>query len=420
MSALAASSSGLAPELQELVETRPGARYLLADLQVHTPLDPAFEPRWDLQAAGARQRLARAYLGEAKQRGIELIGVTEHNDVSWIDELRQAARELDLHLLPGFEVESKEGIHVLCLFDAERQAHDLDEVLVGLGLTRIKREQRRLELRSDRPFDELLAFIQDECGGICIAAHVERDKGLLTALRAGARVDFWRTPALMAVQTAKPPGQIESGNGRIIRGEDPIYERARLPACLLTSDARSFGAIGTKATWIKMDTVGVEGLRQAFLDPDSRISYEDPRARHEGGHILAVAWDGDFLDRVQFPLNAELNALIGGKGTGKSTVLESVRYAFELRYRTDEVRDAAQTLLASAFRSGSKVSVVIETDAPARTRYVVERTAPILPSCAIATATPDRSSIRGSCCAPASTVRRRSTASLRTRRRDSN
>jgi len=374
-----ASTTGLSSEIQDILDTQPGARYLLADLQVHTPLDPAFEPKWDPREAGTRELFARSYLSKATERGIELVGITEHNDVSWIDDLRQAARDLGLHLLPGFEVESKEGIHVLCLFDPDRPAHDLDEVLTGLGLTRAKRQERRLELRSNQAFDELVAFIQEDCGGVCIAAHVESDKGLLKALRAGARGDFWKTPALTAVQTAKPPNQIESGNGRIIRGEDANYQRDRLPACLLTSDARSFATIGTKATWIKMDTVGVEGLRQAFLDPGSRISYGDPRARHEGGHILAVGWDGDFLDRVRFPLNAELNCLIGGKGTGKSTVLESIRYAFDLPYRTEEVKEAAQTLLANAFRSGSKISVVIETDSPARKRFLVERTAPHAP-----------------------------------------
>ncbi|WP_348240796.1 hypothetical protein, partial [Salmonella enterica] len=80
-------------------------------------------------------------------------------------------------------------------------------------------------------------------------------------------MDYWRTEALMAAQIARPPEEITSGNGRIIRGEDPIYERKRRLAYVLTSDARSLEDIGSKSTWIKMDRVGVQGLRQAFLDP---------------------------------------------------------------------------------------------------------------------------------------------------------
>jgi PHP family Zn ribbon phosphoesterase len=376
------ASDTLPTDLAGLALERPGAVFLRADLQVHTPLDPAFPIKPEPSDPAARMALARKYLDAAKQRGIELVAVTEHNDVSWIEELRRAAQELELHLLPGFEVESAEGVHVLCLFDPDTSVSRLEEVLVGLGLTKAKRDAKRLELRTDRHFAELLRFVQDDAGGICVAAHIESDKGLLAALRQGARVDAWRTPALLAAQTAKPPDQITSGNGRIIRGEDPKYERQRLPACLLTSDCRSIETIGTVSTWIKMDTVGVSGLRQAFLDPESRIAYTDPTEQRQGARLLAVSWEGDFLDGVRFPLNTELNCLIGGRGTGKSTIIESIRYAFDLGYRSDDrdVIHAAEELRAHAFRSGSKISILVETEPPARTRYIVERTAPHAPT----------------------------------------
>ncbi len=379
MTATTAPSSNVTTELATALAERPGAVFLRADLQVHTPIDPAFDPGPEPREPEARMDLARRYLSSARDRGIALVGITEHNDVSWIDELRRAASELEIHLLPGFEVESAEGVHVLCLFDPDTPVAQLEETLVGLGLTRTKRHGRRLELRTNQYFGPLLEFVQDQSGGICIAAHIATNKGLLAALHKGARVDAWKTPALLAAQIAKPPDEISSGNGRIIRAEDPIYERDRPLAYLLTSDCRSLADIGTTSTWIKMDTVGVGGLRQAFLDPESRIAYTDPAQLREGAHLLAVSWEGDFLDGVRFPFNPQLNSLIGGKGTGKSTVVESIRYAFDLGYRTEEVQRAANDLREHAFRSGSKVSVVVETDAPASKRYIVERTAPHAP-----------------------------------------
>jgi ABC-type cobalamin/Fe3+-siderophores transport system ATPase subunit len=346
---------------------------------VHTPLDPAFKPRPEAETTAERRSLARAYLEKAKARGIELVGITEHNDVSWIEELRYAARGLEMFLLPGFEVESKEGIHVLCLFDPDTPVTHLEESLVRLGLTQQRRDGARLELRTEPDFAGVLRLIQEESGGVCIAAHIESDKGLLCAVREGARVDYWRTDALMAAQIAKHPDEITSGNGRIIRGEDPVYARERRLAYVLTSDARSFEDIGAKSTWIKMDRIGVQGLGQAFLDPDSRISFESPAERRKGSHLLGVSWEGGFLDGLRFPLNPELNCLIGGKGTGKSTVIESIRYAFDLDFRTEEVERAATELRENALKSGSKVSVVVETGPPNPTRYVIERTAPHAP-----------------------------------------
>lgn len=369
---------GIASEVALLLGERPGAEYLRADLQVHTPIDPAFKPRPEPRDPAERRELAMQYLSKAEERGIELVGITEHNDVSWIPELRDAAAELGLYLLPGFEVESAEGVHVLCLFDPDTSVSHLEDTLVQLGLTAAKRQASRLELRAKQHFGELLELVQGECGGICIAAHIESDKGLLKALRQGARVDAWKTRALLAAQVAKPPSDITTGNGRIVRGEDPVYARHRLPAYLLTSDCRSIEAIGGVSTWVKMDRVGVEGLRQAFLDPESRIAYEDPTELRRGARVLAASWESDFLDGVGFGLNPELNCLIGGKGTGKSTVIETIRYALDVGYKIEDVEQGAATLRSHSFRSGSKVSVVVETAAP-KQRYVVERTAPHAP-----------------------------------------
>jgi hypothetical protein len=375
----ATGSSVLAPEISELLSESAGARFYRADLQVHTPVDKAFEPRPEPTKPDERAQLALEYLGKAKERGIDLVGITEHNDVSWIDELRRAASELGVWLLPGFEVETKEGIHVLCLFDSNRSVSDLEDCLARIGLTKAKRVQRRLELRGEKDFRDLVPFVQDECGGICIAAHIESSKGLLTAIREGARVETWKTPELLAAQLAKPPAEIKSGNGRIVRGEDQNYHRDRLPAYVLTSDCRSAEKIGTESTWIKLGEVSVSGLRQAFLDPTSRIAYSDPATLRKGGRLLGVRWEGGFLDGIGLPINRDLNCLIGGKGTGKSTVVETIRYAFDLPSRTVEVGGAASQLLQYALKSGSKVSILVETGAPARVRYLVERTAPHSP-----------------------------------------
>jgi hypothetical protein len=109
------------------------------------------------------------------------------------------------------------------------------------------------------------------------------------------------------------------------------------------------------------------------------VSLVDPALRRQGPRILAVAWEGGFLGGVAFPLSPELNTIIGGKGTGKSTVIESIRYAFGQEPRTKEAADAARLLRDFTLRSGSKVSVLIDTGPPGARRYVIERTSPHAP-----------------------------------------
>jgi len=366
--------------LAEIAGQTPGARFLKADLQVHTPIDPRFEPKFKAKDERARLDFARSYMEAAQERGIELVGITEHNDVSWMEPLRYAAQGLGIHLLPGFEIESSEGIHVLCLFDPETSVESLEDTLAQLGLTKEKRAtKKRLELRADREFSELVAFVQDECRGICIAAHADSDKGLLNFGSGGARADRWKCADLLAVQISRPADELPPGLRAIAVNDDPTYQRDKPPACLLTSDARSFAEIGAKATWLKLDRIGVDGLRQAFLDPESRLSLSDPADLRKGPRLLAVAWAGGFLDGIAIPLNTELNTLIGGKGTGKSTIIESIRFAFGLEARTEEVRRASAALRESTLQSGCKVSLLVDTGPPAPKRYLIERTVPHAP-----------------------------------------
>jgi len=354
-----------------------GARYFRADLQVHTPADGRW-PGQNPSDPDERAKVARDYLSAAQMRGIEVVGITEHHDVSWIDELRHAASALHMHVMPGFEVETQEGIHVLCLFEPRAPVAELEDALARLGLPRTLRDaSKSTNIRSTLTLRELVTTVQDDCGGICIAAHVTSDKGILKALeKGGARADCWKTPELLAghIPTEVALFQHE-GTKRILANDDESYHRERPLAYVQTSDARSPDDIGTQSVWVKMQRPSVEGLRQAFLDPGSRITSADPYAARAAGEILSIAWEGGFLDGQAVGLSPELSCLIGSKGTGKSTVIESLRWAFDL--------DAAmggdtKSLLEHAIRPGSKVTVKLKTSAPP-SEHTVERTMPHAP-----------------------------------------
>jgi hypothetical protein len=355
-----------------------GARYWRCDLQVHTPRDQRW-PGDDPRGQDERRALARTYLAAAQTRGVEVVGVTEHHDVSWIDELRYAARGLGMHVLPGFELETSEGIHVLCLFDPARPVLELEDVLASLGLDRNRRAtSKATEIRSDRPLADVLRLVQDRYEGICIAAHVTSRKGILDLPPGGARADAWKQPDLLAAQI--PCALAEVGNAGVrsmLANEDPARRRERRLAYVLTSDSRSPDEIGSASTWIKMHHPSVAGLRQAFLDPDSRIAFADPMAARVDAQLLEVAWEGGYLGDERVAFNTELTCLIGGKGTGKSTVIESIRWAFGLEPRPDsDIATAVQSLRKSVLPGGTKVTVRFRTPRPTPKTFTVERTEP--------------------------------------------
>jgi hypothetical protein len=101
-------------------------------------------------------------------------------------------------------------------------------------------------------------------------------------------------------------------------------------ARVLNSDAHSLAALGRNAkgdqrvTRFKMDQPSFDALRLAFEDGDARVRVED-EIPQSVPVIVGVQFDGGFLDGQAVHFSPNLNCIIGGRGTGKSTTFEAVR-----------------------------------------------------------------------------------------------
>ena len=89
-----------------------------------------------------------------------------------------------------------------------------------------------------------------------------------------------------------------------------------------------------------------------------------------------MAWDGGFLDGAAVHLNSNLNVLVGGRGTGKSTVVESLRYVLGLDPVGEDARVAHEGIIRQVLRSGTKVSMLVRSYRPVQREYRIERTVP--------------------------------------------
>ena len=98
-------------------------------------------------------------------------------------------------------------------------------------------------------------------------------------------------------------------------------------AVFQTSDNRkdTFEDLGTATTWVKWATPTAEALRQASLAKESRLSLIEPSLPQIFISKLSVT-NSKFLGRIELELNQQYNAFIGGRGTGKSTLLEYLRW----------------------------------------------------------------------------------------------
>ncbi len=272
----------------------------------------------------------------ATERYLKVIAITDHNAIDSVATLLEAAPKAGLVAFPGVEITTGEG-HVLVYFDAGKYREFTD----WFG-----RLVFQADASGDRhilvPIYELLESV-DKAGGVAIPAHVGRDKtGFLGRVSAQIEAAILVSPFLRAVEVDEPAegvwySSLDAGDGASRRTEVlKKREQALGPvagpriAKLLFSDAHSLQAIGRdrdggdRVTRIKMSEPGFEAFRTALADPDARIRLEADLP-NDYPRIVGVRLLGGFLDGQEISFSPNLTCLIGGRGTGKSTAIESVR-----------------------------------------------------------------------------------------------
>lgn len=355
-------------------ENYQGMRWLKCDLQVQTPEDNTHWADDDLRLGEPRrlkvegkpcekaiQEKARIFLKRCHELELDVIGITDHNfsqktdPRDWflthlVEQNKGVAKSVErspLVIFPGFEVDI--GYHVLCLFPPakkQKQLEDCNRYLTKLGLSESERFSSGMPnlLRKDGQnisLKTLISLVQGEMGGIVIAAHSDQASGMLE--KPIYREDFKHVELYCVEVTKNPPAQKYLD---ILEGRNPDWKRDSFyPARIMSSDAKSLkknedespkaNSLGYRHTWIKMSEPSIESLRQAFLDPTSRIKLPEdviadinPSVLSNYPYIKSIKVEGaEFLDDQEIHFSPNKNSLIGGRGSGKSTVLEYLRLA---------------------------------------------------------------------------------------------
>ncbi len=188
-------------------------------------------------------------------------------------------------------------------------------------------------------------------GGVCIAAHVDNSQGVRRLFRQTAvgALKLFSDDADPALEDAHDVAQdlkdylfqSEIDAVEVRKASDgPHYRwickhdgRERWIPTLLSLDSHSIEAIGNKdrVTHIKMTSLGIAGLKGALKFPDTRIRFPDNLPSPPSPRILGIEIKGgkdSFFQDVTIALTDNLNCLIGARGSGKSTVVEALRYVF--------------------------------------------------------------------------------------------
>jgi ABC-type lipoprotein export system ATPase subunit len=338
-----------------------GLSFQKFDLHVHTPASYDFKDK-----SVTPQQIAQ----QAIKVGVRAIAITDHHTAGFIDTVKAAAKGSNLVVFPGVEITctgGEEGIHIIAILDVDKGQKHIESLLATLKIGPEQQGKREIATVLS-PFD-VISIINQQ-GGLAILAHCTSSKGVLAEMKGVTRKNIFENRGFFAIEapesdftnpdkTAKRTRAID-----LLSGNDPNYAMRRL-AVYSSSDSRLPGAdthtldgIGAAFTFFKVDQdINLEGLRQCFIDRDVRIRQAYEYKPNTWPYISSASVTGGFFDGQEATFHRGLNSILGGKGAGKSVLVEILRFCLDQPSSDEVINDDYNRKLEKRLETYGKVKL---------------------------------------------------------------
>lgn len=303
-----------------------GARFVRADLHIHSYSSDtgSFDVNDD-------KMTPQNIVDTAIASNLKIISITDHNEILNSKTAIDYAEGKDIFVVPGIEVSTTQG-HLLVYF---RSFQELRSFHGKLNISDDKQ-------RCSQGIVECLN-LASQFNGFGILAHIELDSGFeKTVVRFNAQMDdIFCHPSLLALEISKKDSynlytDNDSDGNRLAlvkerRKRLELHDDVILPK-VMSSDAHSINKLGTNAegnrklTRFKVDELSFHALRIALMSYESRVRIEDV-IPEKVAKFIKVQISGGLLDGQVVNFSDNLSCIIGGRGTGKSTLMEIIRAA---------------------------------------------------------------------------------------------
>ncbi len=328
-----------------------GSEVIRADFHLHTKADREFK------YFGEENDYIKQYIDALEENNIHVGVITNHNkfDMDEYKALKKAAIKRDILLLPGIELGVKEGassIHVLFVFNPDEWIVNgtdyISKVLTVLSADTDDLSCGHCGKDLNTCLNKLFEMNKDF---FAIFAHVEQAKGL------------WKecNGAIITPMSESPNFKKSVLGFQKVRSHDTIqkvhswmgYDLASVEG----SDPKSIEEIGKgEKGFIKIGELSYVAVKYAVKDYKNRVFKFLPDIRHS--YIKSVKCIGGRFDEQIFYPSAELNTLIGIRGSGKSSLIEIIRYALDFPSSSAD-SEYKNELVKSVLGSGGKVELEI-------------------------------------------------------------
>lgn len=344
-----------------------GSTWLRADFHLHTRADNEF--KYD----GNPNEFTKEYIKRLKENEIGIGVITNHNKFAHDEfkDLYSKAKKEEIFLLPGVELSVKEGqngIHCLIVFNYDEwYKNGIDFIKPFLiasfeGISNFENENAMCKYSLSELLKKLDEHKNEGRDSFIIMAHIEDPKGFYREL-GGGRISELNNDELfrsfvLGFQKVRTGDYIKNLN---------IWLNNKLPLFLEGSDCKNLEEVGKphvqkntdKVTYIKLGDFNFDAVKYSLLPTSKRISDKIPQIKN--GYIESISFTGGLLNNESLLFNNNMNNLIGIRGSGKSTVLETIRYGLDVPFGSNSKdTNYKSDIVYNLMRSGGMLEIVLK------------------------------------------------------------
>ncbi len=342
-----------------------GANWVKVDFHLHSPFVHSFTLPSGVNLEKDIDNLVDTYVEKLVDREIEICAITDYQQIrkEWFQNLQKKAAEKEIYVFPGVElsITAGVGIHILFIFEYDANIDNINNRLRSLHnnpneyLIKDDRSHIDIELQNKTIID-VINEIKEKFRALVILPHPEEKNGFIKEFQPKQAAEHLKyADAIERISDEYKKKLISTGLDK------KYFERLSI---IENSDPKSFDEIGNKlrngskrCTYLKLSSASIHAFKITFQDPKLRVRiYDKPEINID--KITSIKIEGsNFLKNVELNFNQELNSFIGGRGVGKSAIIESIRYCLDLPVYSEQ--SFREDFVPNVIGSGGKITITI-------------------------------------------------------------